>query len=81
MELLGLQDMTWELMKGGNGYRDRLYWGGISILYNGREDMGVFLDMSSQVISWRPKSSIKFCVLCIFEVMDTQSYKIKFITF
>ena len=48
MELLGLQDMIWELLKGGNGYRDRLYWGGISILYNGREDMGVFLDMSGQ---------------------------------
>lgn len=35
-------------MKGAHGYRDRLYWEKISIHYNGREDMGVWLEMSGQ---------------------------------
>lgn len=48
IELLGLQNVTWEEVKGANGYRDRLYWGCISIHYNGREDMGVWLELSGQ---------------------------------
>lgn len=47
IQMLGMakENIVWEKTNGGNGYRDRLYWEGISILYNGREDMGVFLDM------------------------------------
>ena len=48
IELLGMQDVSWELVKGARGYMDRLYWGSISIHYNGREDMGVWLEMSGQ---------------------------------
>ncbi len=48
LEDLGLQDLTWEQTKGAHGYRDRLYNGGISIHYNGREDMGTWLEMSGQ---------------------------------
>lgn len=48
IELLGLQDVTWETVAGARGYRDRLYWNHISIHYNGREDMGVWLEMSGQ---------------------------------
>ena len=48
IEDLGLQDVTWETVAGARGYRDRLYWNKISIHFNGREDMGVWLEMSGQ---------------------------------
>jgi len=50
IELLGLNQpgISWEQIKGAHGYRDRLYWEKISIHYNGREDMGVWLEMSGQ---------------------------------
>jgi phage replication initiation protein len=35
-------------IKGAHGYRDRLYFDGISIHYNGRDDMGVWCEMSGQ---------------------------------
>jgi len=48
--MLGLdkEGIAWEQVKGAHGYRDRLYWEKISIHYNGREDMGVWLEMSGQ---------------------------------
>ena len=49
--LLGMTDSIdkWEITYGAHGYRDRLYYGGISIHYNGRtEDMGVWCEMSGQ---------------------------------
>lgn len=46
--LLGLEDMVWEEMNGANGYKSRLYYDHISIHYNGREDMGIWLEMSGQ---------------------------------
>lgn len=50
IRLLGLMDegISWEKVKGAHGYRDRLYWGSISIHYNGTEDMGIWLEMSGQ---------------------------------
>lgn len=50
IRLLGLdqEGIAWENVKGAHGYRDRLYWEKISIHYNGREDMGVWLEMSGQ---------------------------------
>lgn len=46
--LLGMEEVPWELTKGAHGYQDRLYFGGISIHYNGRDDMGVWCEMSGQ---------------------------------
>ncbi len=46
--LLGMQDCKFENLKGRYGYRDRLYYNGVSILYNGREDMGVCCELSGQ---------------------------------
>lgn len=46
IELLGLQDVKFETLKGFYGYRDRLYYDGISIHFNGREDMGVCVELS-----------------------------------
>lgn len=43
---LGLSDVKFETLKGFYGYRDRLYYDGISIHYNGRDDMGVLCEMS-----------------------------------
>lgn len=50
IEMLGLDHsgISWEQVKGAHGYQDRLYWEKISIHYNGREDMGVWLEMSGQ---------------------------------
>jgi len=50
IRLLGLdkEGIAWEKVKGARGYRDRLYWEKISIHYNGREDMGIWLEMSGQ---------------------------------
>lgn len=45
---LGYEGIVWETTKGAFGYRDRLYWEKISIHFNGREDMGILLEMSGQ---------------------------------
>lgn len=47
---LGLSHVHWEEMlgRGRHGYRDRMAFGHISIYYNGREDMGICVDMSGQ---------------------------------
>lgn len=48
--LLGMaQDIDWvEMDHGMNGYRQGLHFGGISVLYDGRPDMGVCVNMSGQ---------------------------------
>lgn len=45
---LGLEHVPWIETKGARGYRDRKYFGAISIHYNGRADMGVWCEMSGQ---------------------------------
>lgn len=48
ISLIGMEGVTWETIKGAHGYRDRYYWNCISIHFNGRDDMGVWLEMSGQ---------------------------------
>ena len=48
IEALGLSHCSWTELSGARGYLDRLYFGSISIHYNGREDMGVWCEMSGQ---------------------------------
>lgn len=48
IEALGLSHVNWTLTKGARGYRDRKYFSCISIHYNGRPDMGVWVEMSGQ---------------------------------
>lgn len=48
VDLLGLKEVPWQMTKGARGYRDRLYFNAISIHFNGREDMGVWCEMSGQ---------------------------------
>ncbi len=48
VNLLGLNDVPWDTVKGARGYKDRLYFNCISIHFNGREDMGVWCEMSGQ---------------------------------
>lgn len=48
IEALGLSHCPWTETKGARGYMDRLYFGCISIHYNGRDDMGVWCEMSGQ---------------------------------
>ena len=48
IDILGMSDIPWQSIKGARGYQDRLYFNGISIHFNGREDMGVWCEMSGQ---------------------------------
>ena len=48
IDALGLSHCPWTETRGARGYMDRLYFGCISIHYNGREDMGVWCEMSGQ---------------------------------
>lgn len=48
IEMLGLNPMQFESMKGFHGYKSRLYYDGISIHYDGTEEMGINLEMSGQ---------------------------------
>ena len=45
---LGLAHVPWAETKGARGYRDRKYFSCISIHYNGRADMGVWVELSGQ---------------------------------
>jgi DNA relaxase NicK len=45
---LGLGSAPWTTTKGARGYQDRRYFSCISIHYNGRADMGVWVEMSGQ---------------------------------
>lgn len=48
-DVLGLSDVSWVPMEHGrNGYRAGMYFEGISILYDARDDMGVCVNMSGQ---------------------------------
>lgn len=47
-EMLGLGKCPWETIKGARGYQDRLFFSSISVHYNGREDMGVWVELSGQ---------------------------------
>lgn len=48
IDILGLQNVTFENLKGFYGYRDRLYYDGISIHYNGCDNMGICVEMSGK---------------------------------
>lgn len=48
IEALGLRHCPWQEIKGAHGYRDRKYFSSISVHYNGREDMGVWVELSGQ---------------------------------
>ena len=48
VDILGLSHVPWETIKGARGYKDRLYFNCISIHFNGRDDMGVWCEMSGQ---------------------------------
>ena len=48
IEALGLTACPWQETKGAHGYRDRKYFSCISVHYNGREDMGVWVELSGQ---------------------------------
>lgn len=45
---LGLDSCPFVETRGARGYKDRKYFGAISIHYNGRPDMGVWCEMSGQ---------------------------------
>ena len=48
MVMLGMCDVTFKQYSGRYGYADRLTFEGCNILYNGREDMGICVEMSGK---------------------------------
>lgn len=48
IELLGLEEIVWETVKGAHGYKQRLYWNCISIHFDGADDMGIWLELTGQ---------------------------------
>lgn len=48
IDVLGLSHVSWSMIKGFYGYRDCLFYSSIKIHYNGREGMGVLVEMSGQ---------------------------------
>ena len=46
--MLGMEDCKWQAGYGANGYHSKLWYDSISIHYEGRADMGVWLEMSGQ---------------------------------
>ena len=46
--LLGLENVIWELGRGFHGYMQKYWYDSISIHFDGREDMGVWVEMSGQ---------------------------------
>lgn len=45
---LGLSDLSWILTKGSRGYKDKYYYNGINIHFNGQANMGVWVEFSGQ---------------------------------
>ena len=48
LDIMGLSMASFQNVKGAHGYQDRLYWESISIHYNGKEDMGIWLELTGQ---------------------------------
>lgn len=73
IDYLGLNDVKFENLKGFYGYRDRLYYDGISIHFNGREDMGVCCEMSGHGCrSWEKYGTSDYDLL-FSDILDNYS--------
>lgn len=48
IDMLGLQKVSFQQMRGRYCYQDRLNYDGINIMYNGREGMGICVEFSGQ---------------------------------
>ena len=46
--LIGMDSVPWQTIYGCYGYKQRLYYNGVGIHFDGREDQGVLLEMSGQ---------------------------------
>lgn len=44
--MIGCGNLKWQLIKGARGYKHRLYYEGISLHYEGTDEMGVWCEMS-----------------------------------
>lgn len=77
IEALGLESVPWEDTKGARGYRDRMYFGSISIHFNGRDDMGVWVEMSGQGCrTFESLSTLADCWKDIFDFIACETLKI-----
>lgn len=77
MSLLGLLGTAWTERNGHYGYRKAKYFGGIWIMYDGRDDMGVCVEMSGQGCrQFESSSLISFAELFEIVTGDTDTFNI-----
>lgn len=70
--LLGLDFVEWQSAKGFYGYRQRLYYEGVSIHFDGMSDMGVLCEMSgSGCRTFESRSDVSWD--CLFDTLDSIS--------
>lgn len=48
LNIIGMSNISFQNMPGARGYHQRIYYDGISIHFDGTEDMGIWLEMSGQ---------------------------------
>lgn len=75
ISILGLSHVPWVESKGARGYRSRKYFSCISIHYDGRDDMGVWCEMSGQGCrTFETLSEVKWDRL--FKTIKDEGFKI-----
>ena len=77
LKLIGLENETLKFQpcKGMHGYKDRLSFSGINIHFNGREDMGIWLEMSGQGCrAFETYSNTDWSVLFYMVVHESEDY-------
>lgn len=75
---LGLNAVSWSESKGHYGYKSALQFGGMWIMYDGRDDMGICVEMSGQGCRQFETSSINFNLsfLASFLSVNPEDYHI-----
>ena len=76
-ELLGLTGVTWQQMeRGRNGYRQRLMFENISILYDGAENMGVCVDITGTGCRAFESFTTRSWQALFQDILDKQDYNV-----
>lgn len=76
-QLLGLTEVSWQHMeRGRNGYRQRIMFDNISILYDGADDMGICVDISGSGCRAFETFSSRSWDALFRDILDSDEYNI-----
>lgn len=70
---LGLSNVDWQIKGGRRGYCSSMYYGSIWIMFNGRDDMGVCVEMSGQGCRQYESSGNRPLVTLVSEVSKMEN--------